>query len=190
MMPRALAGLLGLGILLIGTIALELPGIVADESVMISSTPRPPPARPSPAAAAPITRDGRQEMVDGIVARPLFAATRRPAAVLAGPAAAPANLPRLAGIMVNGDIRSVIFAALDGGRPKVAQEGTQVGAYTVQSIEAGQVTLSGPGGVQVLRPTFDPRPQDPTAPPAAAVPAVTDVMQSLRGLPGFSGAAR
>jgi hypothetical protein len=190
MMPRALAALLGLGILLAGTIALELPRIVADDSVMISSTPHPLPARPSPAVATPVARDSRQEAVDDILARPLFAATRRPVAILAGPAAAPANLPRLAGILVNGSRRSVIFAALDGGKPVVAQEGAQVGAYTVQSIESGQVTLFGPGGAQVVRPSFESRPRTPATDSTAATPVMTDVMQSLRGLPGFSGNAR
>jgi len=194
MMPRALLGLLALGVLLIGTIALELPGIVADDGAMIASIPRPPPARPSPAAAPPVARGGQKELVDDILARPLFAATRHPAAVLARSAAAPANLPRLAGILVNGGSRSVIFAAEEGGRPVVAQEGAQVGAYTVQLIEAGQVTLSGPSGAQVLRPSFDPRPRSPSAPQASAPQApgaaAADIMKSLQNLPGFSGAAR
>ncbi len=195
MMPRALAGLLGLGILLAGTIALELPGGVGDDGAMIPSIPRPPSARPSPAAALPLARDGRQELVDAILARPLFVASRRPAAVAAGPAAAPANLPRLAGILLNGGSRSVIFAGAGNGRPVVAHEGAQVGAYTVQSIEAGQVTLSGPSGAQVLRPSFDPRPREvgglqaPGVSPGAGG-AAADVMQSLRNLPGFPGAAR
>lgn len=192
MIPRVLLGLLGLGVLLAGMITLELTGIVADDGTMIASTPLPAP--PSPAAASPIARDDRQELVDAALARPLFVSTRRPAAVAAGPTAAPANLPRLAGIMVNGDSRSVIFAATEGGRPVVAREGAQVGAYTVQSIEAGQVTLSGPGGAQVLRPSFDLRSREPAAAIGAGIPAPSaaapDVMQTLRGLPGFSGTSR
>ncbi len=190
MIPHALLGLLGLGIALSATIALELTGRVGDEGGMIATSPPPPDVRPSPAVAPTRSHNGRQELPNGILARPLFAATRRPAAVLAGPAAAPANLPRLAGILVNGGKRSVIFAASEGGRPTVAQEGTQVGAYTVQSIEAGQVTLSGPSGARVLRPTFDPQSKGPSALPGPGAAAATDVMQSLRGLPGFSGNAR
>jgi len=189
MMPRASLGLLGLCVLLIGTIALELPGIVADDGAMIASIPRPPPALPRPAAVPPLARGGQEELVKDILARPLFTAARRPAAVVARSAAAPANLPRLAGILVNGGSRSVIFAAAEGGRPVVAQEGARVGVYTVQSIEAGQVTLSGPSGAQVLRPSFDPRPRSPSAPQAPGA-AAADIMKSLQNLPGFSGAAR
>lgn len=190
MISRALAAVLGLGVLLAGTIALELPGIVADDGAMIATVPSPTPARPSPAKLPRVARVDRDELVDGILARPLFAVTRRPTAVAARTATAPANLPRLAGILVNGRNRSVIFAAREGGRPIVAQEGAQVGVYTVQSIEAGQVTLSGPSGAQVLHPSFDPRPRDPGAAAGPGAAVATDVMQSLRNLPGFSGVAR
>jgi hypothetical protein len=192
MMPRALAGLLGLGLLLIGTISLELIRGVADEGAMIASPESAAP--PGPAVSSLKPRSGRQALVDGILARPLFTATRRPAVRLAGPAAAPANQPRLTGILINGSSRSVIFAAPEGGRPVVAQEGAQVGGYTVTSIEAGQVTLSGPDGTRTLRPAFDARPKAASGPSAAGAPApfatATDVLQSLRGLPGFSGIAR
>lgn len=190
MISRALAGLLGLIVMLAVTIALELPGIVADDGAMIATVPSPTPLRPSAATPARLARVDQAELVDGILARPLFAVTRRPAAVAARAATAPANLPRLAGILVNGGSRSVIFAAREGGRPVVAQEGAQVGAYTVQSIEAGQVTLSGPSGAQVLHPSFDPRPRDPGAAAGPGAAVATDVMQSLRNLPGFSGVAR
>lgn len=208
MMRPVLAGLLGLAIVLAGTIALELNGVVADDDAMTPTNSRLPAARAEPATLsavppAPGERgvDGRQAVVDGVLARPLFAATRRPAAIAptaAPAAAAPANLPRLAGVLVNGGSRSAIFAGAGGGRPIVAQEGSQVGAYTVQAIEAGQVTLMGPGGVQVVRPSFDTRaPGQAAAPPpvnaaagAAPFAAANDVMPSLRGLPGFTGAAR
>jgi hypothetical protein len=190
MISRALAGVLGLAVLFAVTIALELPGIVADDGAMIATVPSPTPARPNPAIPLRVTRVDRDELVDGILARPLFAATRRPAAVAARTATAPANLPRVAGILVNGRSRSVIFAAREGGRPVVVHEGAQVGAYTVESIEAGQVTLLGPGGAQVLHPSFDARPRDPGAAAGPGAALATDVMQSLRNLPGFPGAAR
>ena len=198
MMQRSLAGLLALGVVLAATIALELTGGVADDGGMMASTPRPAPALPSRAAASPVLEDDRQALVDGILARPLFATTRHPADAPAGPAPTPVGLPRLAGILVHGSSRSAIFAASGSARPVVIQEGGRVGGYTVQSIEAGQVTLVGPGGSQVLRPAFDGRPQSaaaglPGAGPAARASAPfasTDVLQSLRGLPGFSGAPR
>lgn len=51
-------------------------------------------------------------------------------------------------------------------------EGGRVGGYTVQSIEAGQVALAGPGAAK---------------PPTAFAPV--GVLQSLRGSPGVSGGA-
>ncbi len=156
--------------------------------------PRPVPAPPSRAAAPPVPEEDRQALVDGILARPLFATNRRPAdAPAAGPAPTPASLPRLAGVLVHGSSRSAIFAATGSGRPAVVQEGGRVGGYTVQSIEAGQVTLAGPGGNQVLRPAFDAKPPAAAGPPGAKAStsfAPTDVLQSLRGLPGLSGTSR
>ena len=193
MMPRALLGLLGLGAVFAVAIGLELAGVVADEGAMIASTPRPSPARPSTPAGAPIARGIQEDLADGVFERPLFAPARRRATVAATSAAPLVNLPRLAGILVNGGSRSVIFAAAEGSRPMVAHEGAQVGGYIVQSIEAGQVTLSGPGGPQVLRPSFDPQPRVSATSVAVGLPALptpaTDVLQSLRKLPGFSGIA-
>ena len=205
MTGRGLAGLLALGAALAATIALELTRGTADDGGMIAPAPHPAPALPSRAAVSPSEED-RQGLVDGILARPLFATTRRPAdAPAAGPAAAPATLPRLAGVLVHGGSRSAIFAATGTGRPAVVGEGGRVGGYTVQSIEAGQVTIAGPGGPQVLHPAFDARalgaapplgagpPGVPAGLPGAVKPpagfAPVDVLQSLRGLPGLSGAA-
>ena len=198
MRERGLAGLLALGAALAATIALELTRGTADDGGMIAPAPRPALATPPSRAAAPPSEEDRQGLVDGILARPLFATARRPAdAPAAGPASAPASLPRLAGVLVHGGSRSAIFAATGNGRPAVVGEGGRVGGYTVQSIEAGQVTISGPSGAQVLRPMFDARapgaglPGVPAPLPGAAKPPVAfspvDVLQSLRGLPGLSG---
>lgn len=205
MRERGLAGLLALGAALAATIALELTRGTADDGGMIAPVPRSAPALPSRAAAPPSEED-RQGLVDGILARPLFATSRRPAdAPAAGPASAPASLPRLAGVLVHGGSRSAIFAATGNGRPAVVGEGGRVGGYTVQSIEAGQVTIAGPSGAQVLRPAFDARAPGAAPPPGAGLPGVpaalpgaakppaafspVDVLQSLRGLPGLSGGA-
>lgn len=182
------------------TVGLELAGKVADDDGMMASSQRPDSVTPSRPVVPPAVPIDPPVLVDGILVRPLFASTRRPTVdAPSGPAPMPASLPRLTGIMVDGATRSAIFAATGGGRPIVVQEGGRVGGYTVQSIDAGQVTLDGPGGSQVLRPSFDARPQS-----AANVPAIpgavgkgpapfamaTDVMQSLRGLPGFNGTPR
>lgn len=193
-----LLGLVGLGAVLCGTIALELSRISKDDGGMIAAAVRPSSARPGSATAPLEMADGREALVGGILARPLFAPTRRPPTVAARVQGAPAPLPRLAGVLVNGDRRSAIFAGAEGGRPVVAGVGAEVSGYTVQAIEAGRVTLSGPGGTQTLRPSFDGRPQPapgaaPNSAPVAGSPfpfaAATEVMPSLRGLPGFSGGA-
>jgi len=95
-------------------------------------------------------------------------------------------LPRLSGVLLSGGNRSVIFAAPDGGRPTVVAEGGQVAGYTVQSIEPGRVTLAGPDGTRVLRPSFDPRAPIPNTTVGAA-PA-GDVLPILKNLPGLAGA--
>ncbi len=198
MTQRGLFGLIGLAILLAGTISLELTGRVADDGDMIANTSRPNPVASKLPTPRHALEEDRQALLDAILARPLFASTRRPVVAASGPAPLPASLPRLAGILVNGGARSAIFAGSGGAKPVVVQEGAQIGGFTVQLIEAGQVTLGGTGGAQVVRPSFDARPQSaasgPAVAPGKAAPApfaaTTDVMQSLRGLPGFPGAAR
>jgi hypothetical protein len=111
------------------------------------------------ALAAPV-----QDWVDDSLARPLFTQGRRPnshGVAVAGLQ----GLPRLAGVIVAPSGRSAIFA--DGGvtTPIVAAEGTQLGRYRVQSIEAGQVTVLGPEGTRVLHPSFLGIGAQPPAPP-------------------------
>jgi hypothetical protein len=63
-------------------------------------------------------------------------------------------LPRISGIVVTPNRKSVIFAAVSEGKPTVAEEGGHVGVFLIQSIEPGGVTVSGPDGSLVLRPSF------------------------------------
>ncbi len=137
-----------------------------------------PPAAPVPPAAANHT----QEWVETILARPLFAPNRRPPAnAPAAAAAAPPPLPRVTGILIDGKSRSVIFAN-PGGRPVVVPEGGTMNGFRVQSIDTGQVVLSGPDGPRTLRPSFDPQPAA-SAPPAPA-PGLPG-LQGLTGIPGL-----
>lgn len=150
----AFAALLGLGAVLAVTIALEIGARSREEEGMIPPTP----AQPAPALRNDAGRPAGQAAVwaETALARPLFSPTRRPAAAPAAAApGAPASLPRVTAILVSPGGKSVIFAAGEGGKPVVAGEGSQVGAYQVQSIEAGRVTVLGPGGPQVLGPSFD-----------------------------------
>lgn len=140
--------------MLFGVVALALGGAVAAELAAPGAAPvgaAPMPGRVPVAAAVP----GEVGRVDGwvgtILARPLFSPSRRPAATAAAPG--PGGLPRLAGVIVGPEGKTVIFAAGEGA-PILAHEGGQVGAYRVQSIGAGEVTVRGPEGVRVLRPAF------------------------------------
>lgn len=137
----------------------------------------------------------RREWVEAVLARPLFSPDRRPAArgaVATG--AAPARLPRLSGILLDGARRSVIFAAGDGGRPVVVAEGGELNGFRVQSIEAGQVTIVGPDGPHVVRPSFDPRPAGGATPGLPVSPGGIPGLPTIgagagAGIPGFASPA-
>ena len=143
--------------LLIGATALS--AILAWE--VGAFAPAQPPMAPPPhavvaAAAVPaVAPDRTNEWVNAILARPLFSRDRRPAAGGGGTASATAvsSLPRLSGVLVGPFGRRAIFAA-DGSKPMVVGEGAQVSNWTVRVIEAGAVRLMGPGGEQVLHPSF------------------------------------
>lgn len=177
----AFAALLGIAAVLSAAIALEFGARSREEDGMNPPTL----AQPAPALRTGATRPAGQAAAwaQTALARPLFSPTRRPAA---GPAAAapgaPASLPRVTAILVSPSGKSVIFAAGDGGKPVVAGEGGRVGAYQVQSIEAGRVTVLGPSGPQVLGPSFD------GAPPPRRSGGAPD-LSGLLGLPGLPPAA-
>ena len=147
------SGLGGLAVLLAGLLAYEyLTWLPAPETsgAFLRLPPTVQPATVAPRA------DGWQEWVPIILSRPVFSATRRPRSVPAAVGAAVLGLPRLSGVLVAGSQRRAIFAAPTGGKAIVVAEGGRVGDYAVQSIAAGSVTLIGPDGPVVLRPTFDP----------------------------------
>ena len=88
----------------------------------------------------------------------------------------------MAGILISPGDKSVIFAGGAGGKPVVAREGGRVGAYQVQSIEVGRVTVVGPEGVRVLSASFDAAtPARP--PPAADKGGLAGLLGGLPGLP-------
>ena len=143
------------------------------------------PAVPASRLAAP---DPKQiaRWAATILARPLFSPGRRPPTAAAAPGAVAPSLPRVAGIMVTPAGRRAIFAE-KGAKPLVLGEGGQVSGFTVQSIQAGQVTVRGPQGIRVLSPTFDPEAPAPVSRPGVAQlpPGL-----SIPGLPGFQLQAR
>jgi len=107
---------------------------------MIAPPPRPTPAPPSRDAERRGPEEDRQGLVDGILAQPLFATTRRlaDAPAAAGPAPVAASLPRLAGVLVHGGSRSAIFAATGSGRPAVVQEGGALAATPCSPSRPGR----------------------------------------------------
>lgn len=155
-------------------LALVGAGLLATIGVEIGSArPAPAPtvaARANPSAAAPPPAQGddatdRAGLMQTVLARPLFSATRRPpaAAAVASSAAPEATLPRMTAILIDGDRRSAIFAARAGGKPSVIAEGGHLGPFTVQTIEPQQVTVVGPEGKRTLRTSFDPHPSPPVS---------------------------
>jgi hypothetical protein len=147
----AMLALGALSALLVAALGLECFG--AGEA----PAPRPAPALPPIAvAAAPVPLPPPPALVDTILARPLFQASRRPPAVSATPVAGrPAGLPRLTGVMSSSKGKRLIFAPGPDGKPVVVAEGGHIGPYQVKSIGAGSAEVLGPEGLKTLRPAFD-----------------------------------
>jgi hypothetical protein len=131
---------------------------IATRSDPVPSAPRPP---------APRTA----ELLDAILARPLFNSSRRPeiAAVVAGETDLADK--RVTGILIMPGRHIAIFAVKDA-RSLILGEGETVSGWRIASIAAREVMLSGPAGDKKLRPqparSLD-RPR--------GIPAVTSVRQ-------------
>ena len=106
---------------------------------------------------------------------------------MARPAPPAAALPRVAGILVSGSSKRVIFAAPGGERPVIVAEGGSVNGFRVQSIEPGRVTVIGPDGPRALLPSFDPNPPPAQTAQAQAAQAglPVPVANSIPGLPSI-----
>jgi len=179
-----LLALTGTAVALAATVGLELQPWSGDEGAMSPNQPHVPPAAAAPAAGQVTTAtvpaaEPARRYVQTILERPLFAPNRRPAPPAAGLPDAPAiGVPRVAGILVDGGRRSVIFAAAEGGKPQVLTEGAMVGGFRIDQIDSAQVRVVGPNGTRVLRPSFD---------PSRPAPAPVSGLAGLPGLPGLPG---
>ena len=192
MRPVLLAALALLGAGLLAAIALELqwPGSEPETAAAPVASGVAPAA--APVAALGDDASTRAVAVQTVLARPLFSPTRRPPAAAAAAAATPAaTLPRMTAILIDGDRRSAIFAATGTGKPTVIDEGGRLGAFTVQTIEAQQVTVVGPDGKRTLRTSFDPNPPLPVATVQPSLPPIPGPAQGqiLGGPPGLAPAA-
>ena len=150
---------------------------VVGESATVHRVAFATPSTQAPASQNTSSVPAYDTYVAELLARPLFSSTRRPdqAPRLPGSAATVAGVPRLSGILVNGADRRAIFAGAEqGGRVQsiVAREGDDVGAYRVQSVTFASVTLTGPNGAVVLKPSF-------TTAPSAQGPSGLQVPSSM-----------
>ena len=151
---------------------------------------------PAPAStvAAPIQErrlqaaavDDIAGLVPIILARPLFALDRRPKAGPSTVGTSGDDMPRLAGIMIDGTLRHAIFQPTGDAKPVILGEGDQVAGWQVQQITADSVTLNGPKGTQTLQPRPDPNLAvaaaiDPMAAGAIPRPGQVNPRQMLPG---------
>jgi hypothetical protein len=177
-------------------VAAALAGVLALEYAVGAPEPAEAPAMTRPAnlpAAAPAPADADQalltEAVGTVLARPLFAPSRRPAATPGAQSSGATHieLPRLAGVIVTPNGRRAIFAPATG-QAIAAAEGAAIGDWVVKSISAHEVTLSGSEGERVLRPSFAAANGAPAAPPelgpsAAQAPLPRPVLRIRPGSP-------
>jgi hypothetical protein len=148
---------------LVGLLGWEcLPG--PDDPSVVLPAAAPPVIAPE-AAAAPVAT-----WVDSILARPLFAADRRPKVLVSGVpanrAGVPEVLPRLAGTVRSNNGLMAIFA-LAGTAPNAAQKPVVVGrdgivaAWTVVEIVDGGATLERDGRTVTLHLSYSNAPVAP-----------------------------
>ena len=133
----------------------------------------------------------RQTWVRSLLARPLLAASRRPEAEKAATASATptTSIPRISGIVIYGEYRSVTFAGEHGGRPVTVVQGGYLGTVQVVSIDADRVVVTGLGDQTVLRPTFDPSPPSIQAAAVPLLPVPPVQTSQPNGLAAFNGPA-
>jgi len=141
---------LGLGLLatvLAAAVVVELNGASPPAGSQTGGVPTRQKAKVEPRAAAQDHSDGTDKWLATALARPLFSPDRRPtdAEPNAG-TGSKLGLPRLTGVVIGPFGQRAIFAATDGGRPTVLRVGKTLGEYTLDKIEPGGVTVSGPEG--------------------------------------------
>ena len=151
MRPAMMAlGLLAAG--LVAAIGLQVAALWEPEVADLAAPRRP----AEPAVPRPRGDEARGvELLARSLARPLFNPDRRPTPESVGAGGAPApETPRLAGILVTANGRHAIFAS--GDRSIVVGEGESIGGFRVIGISGEQVSVEGPQGLRILRPSFVP----------------------------------
>lgn len=103
------------------------------------------------AASASIRPDQTEQLVETVLARPLFSPNRRPPATASGNS----GMPRLSGIVLSPAGRTAIFQPASGKRAIVVGKGETVDGWIVQDIATDAVTLARANEAMTLRPKFD-----------------------------------
>lgn len=131
----------------------------------IDDTKKEPPIPPSLASTlshVPIDPIIREKIVQTILSRPLFTSSRRPPPIPEAKPSPYAELPRLAGIVIDGHRRWALLSIVKEGKYEIIHEGSHIGRYEVVSIQSSGVIIDGVDGTRILRPTFDPNSQAAT----------------------------
>ena len=130
---------------------LELSPASDGVSALGQIAPRSDPAPAAPRRQVPPTA----ELLDTILARPLFNSNRRPGTAAAA-ATGDSDLAdkRLTGILIMPGRHIAIFAVKDA-RPLILSEGETVAGWRIASISPREVSLSGPAGDKKLQPEPD-----------------------------------
>jgi len=143
---RAFLGLAFLATVLAATIVLELDEGAPPAGSETGVVPIRRKAKVEPPATAQDHSDRTDNWLATALARPLFSRDRRPTDEEPNTGTTFGSLPRLTGVVIGPFGQRAIFAATDGGRPTVLSVGKTLGEYTVEKIEPGGVTVSGPEG--------------------------------------------
>lgn len=166
MIARSLAALGICGAALGAALAMQIAShLDVQESTRTSNTAQ-------PLVSAPGVEESSPTWMEDVLARPMFSADRRPvASVLRAQTAA--ELPRLSGIIVSPTRSTAIFSGADSSKPMVVMVGARIGAFTVRTIAAGEVSVVSDAGTLVLRPSFSVQNKTPeqTPPPLPATAA-------------------
>lgn len=115
-------------------------------------------SRDAPASSVPFTDNTEQatNKAEGLTAeilkRPLFTKGREPPHPKVVKAEPPVLQGRLAGVMLQPDLRIALFTR-PGGRPVSVKEGQVIDGWTASKIEAGRVVLTSSFGEQIVKPT-------------------------------------
>ena len=182
-MDRLVIGLLAGSAIFAALLLSELSSVVDLPAVLPSATQTE--ASPTPVAQRPRV----DELIQTALAQPLFSATRRPSDQAVGDRSPDPELPnmRLTGIVIEPERHLAIFA-VPGGKPLARGEGETINQWRLENIAPNQVSLSGPTGITILEPKFDPnlvRPKQ--APQPAAQPPQPAAVGARLGAPRPAG---